>query len=230
MFRPGKKPRTVRPTSRENQRYQQARANTARIEIMPRTLPSSAEKKFKDTTVPITLAAGSISFPAIGAANLLNGLVPDATATGRIGRSINMKSLLVRFSCLAGPTATGSASYRILVIYDKQPNAAFPVGGVTDILLTDAFNSPNNLSNRDRFVTIFDEVTPAISGTGGGDQSYTGVLFKKLNLETRYNGGVAGTIADITTGSLFLFVAQSGGLTTVGSTFTASCRIRYEDK
>ena len=52
---------------------------------------------------------------------------------------------------------------------------------------------------------------------------------KTLNLETMFNAGSAGTIADITSGSVYMFIAQSGGITTTAPTLSYRSRIRYTD-
>ena len=67
-----------------------------------------------------------------------------------------------------------------MVVYDKQASATAP--GITDILLANDFTSPNNLSNRDRFVTLSDYVTDQLSTAS--NLSDTGVIRKGLNLET----------------------------------------------
>lgn len=183
---------------------------------------SGGELKFKDTTVAAALAAG---FATFSAANLLNGLANGSDASTRIGRKVNIKSVLIRHSFVMAPTSTGGSPIRILVVYDKQANAAAPA--ITDILLADDFNSPNNLSNRDRFVTIFDQITDLVST--GANFSVSDVLFKRVNFETMFNAGSAGTIGDITSGSIYLFIAQNGGITTATPSYTMRCRVRYTD-
>lgn len=189
------------------------------------TLPSSAELKFKDTSAGSNIVAASSAFTTPGATFLLNGLVPDSTATGRIGRRVMIKSLYLRLSWAAGPTSTGSAPLRMLIVYDKQANAAAPA--VTDILATDAFTSMNNISNRDRFVTLCDKlVEPCGVGVSLGVAT---AFYKKLNLAVQYNAGTAGTIADITSGSIYVLFAQSGQIATANAGVTWYARVRYTD-
>lgn len=182
----------------------------------------SGELKFTDVSYNTDPAVNSAAFTAGG---LLNGLVPGASANERIGRKVTLKSILIRWSFHMTPTSAGTGALRILVVYDKQANAAAPA--ITDILLTDDFHSQNNLSNRDRFVTIFDTITDAI-GTAG-PQTVSGVNYKRLNFETLFNAGPAGTIGDISSGSVYIFIAQSGYIITNAADFTARCRIRYTD-
>lgn len=188
---------------------------------------SAPEKKFVDVSVngqALALAANTFTTP--GPTFLLNGLVPDSTATGRIGRKIVMKSLYVRYSFNMAATSTLGAPCRLIVFYDKQANAAAPA--VTDVLLADSFLSPNNLSNRDRFVILADEVTEPI-GVATGVFTTSGVIYKKLNLETMYNAGTAGTIADITSGSVYIMACQAGPIATAAPVWNFRSRIRYSD-
>lgn len=136
-----------------------------------------------------------------------------------------MKSIFLRYSFALAPTSVGGSPIRVLVVYDKQANAATP--GITDILRADTFTATNNLSNRDRFVTIFDHVSTPVSVQG--EFQVCDTLYKKINLETMFNAGTAGTVGDITTGSVHIFVAQAGGITVAAPDFVSNCRIRYSD-
>jgi len=124
-----------------------------------------------------------------------------------------------------GITATGGSPCRILVVYDKQANAVAPT--ITDILLADDFHSQNNLSNRDRFVTLCDHITDPI-----GAQNVifcADNIYKKLNLEVMFNQGSVGTVGDITSGSIYMFVAQAAGIATITPLLTFRSRIRFSD-
>lgn len=180
------------------------------------------ELKFVDTSFTGAAAVGASTFSA---AQLLNGLANGTSASTRVGRQVNMKSLLIRYTITLNPTTVAGGAVRMLVVYDKQANAAAPV--ITDVLLADGFLAPNNISNRDRFVTLCDVITPPI-GTAG-DYASSDVVYKKINLETMFNEGVSGTIADITSGSIYLFFAQSGQMTTAAPSLSYRSRIRYTD-
>jgi len=183
------------------------------------------ELKFIDSTQTAVALATAATFLAPIGFRLLNGTTQGTDATERVGRKIVLKSLLVRGSFSLAATSTGGSPLRVLVIYDKQANAtAF---GVTDALLADEFVSPNNLSNRDRFVTICDQIVDPISA--GGDYSRSFTIFKKLNLETMYNSGSSGAIGDITSGSMYILFAQDGKIATAAPTIDWRARVRFED-
>lgn len=230
MMRPGKKQKTVQANSAAVARYQRARAAVAAQQFnfrgstlgpMPGRGP---EKKFIDTTPTFNIVASSSAFVATPV--LLNGVGTGATATDRVGRKILMKSLYVRYALNRSATTTLGANVRIVVVYDRQPNAAPP--GITDVFLADAFLSPNNLSNRDRFVILCDEVTESIDAAGPSTQA--GTIYKKINLETTFNAVAASDITTITTGSVYMFVAQSGQAATANLALNARARIRFTDQ
>lgn len=180
------------------------------------------ELKFVDTAANLNPIINS---PTFSAAQLLNGLAPGSTASTRIGRKVTIKSIYIRWNYNLLPTSVGGANARILVVYDRQANAAVPP--ITEILDTDNFISQNNLANRDRFVTIFDQILDCVSVAG--EYMCAGTLYKSLNLDVAFNAGTAGTIGDITSGSIYMFVAQQGGITIAAPNIDAQVRIRYTD-
>lgn len=183
------------------------------------------ELKFTDVTNTLTLGVAAATWTTPGPNFLLNGLVPDSTATGRIGRKINMKSLYLRMTYSLAGTSTFGGPARVIVVYDKQANAQAPA--VTDILLADSMLSPNNLSNRDRFVVLLDQMFDPISTAG--NQVVSMEVYKKINLETMFNAGNAGTIGDITSGSVYILAAQAGFIGTAAPSINFRSRIRYTD-
>lgn len=185
------------------------------------------ELKFNDVG-PTTggLGNGTSVWTTPGPTYLLNGLVPDSTATGRIGRQIRMKSLLFRAELRLASTSTQGGYGRYLVVYDRQSNTTAPA--VTDILLSDTMTSPMNLSNRKRFLILAEGYFTGVSANG----NYTsdGVeVYKKLDLNVDFNAGVAGTIGDIQTGAVYCLFAQNGTIGTTAPSIIFRSRIRYTD-
>ena len=174
---------------------------------------------------------------------LLNGCVPGSQNFNRIGRKIFMRSLQIRGAInLTDTTAGTNVVCRMVIVYDKQSNGSAPtwanimtsqnISGTTS---SDVF-AMVNLDNRDRFVIIRDQlyIPGAIDNTA--TQTYamgpgTIVLneYIPLKLETLYNGGSAGTIGDITSGSLYCFwIANANN--SFGVTANVAFRVRFEDK
>lgn len=189
----------------------------------PSRMQPGGELKFVDTIIAFQTLGGSSAF--VDPPSLLNGLVPGSAATQRIGRKVVMKSIYIRWVAEVEPTTVAGANIRWIVFYDKQANAT--AATPDSVLESDAFTSPNDLSNRDRFVVIWDKVTNSVSQEG--NISDAGKEYKSISLETCFNSGTAGTISDITSGSLYIMAAQSGSATTLGPQFKATVRVRYTD-
>lgn len=175
--------------------------------------------------VDVTNTALIIASQTTATVQLLNGVAQDSTANGRVGRRIVMKSLYYRFTCALAPTTAGSASIRLLIVYDKQTNATATTAAL--VLTSDQINAMNLLDNARRFVTLVDKVIPCM-GTGGPG-SVTEVGYKKLNLPVEFNAGTTAVIGSIQTGSVYLLAFQAGNLITTNPSQTFQSRIRYTD-
>jgi len=206
------------------------RAQSARVGLANRVVrramstraASKGELKFIDLSNTMTTNIGGSGFSAL---NLLNGVAVGTDATTRIGRKISIKSLLVRWKANLQATSVGGSPIRIICVYDKQTNGAAPTAA--NILLADAFLAPNNLDNRDRFVTLFDIITDPLSVAG--DVEIGASMFKRLNLETMFNSTGDATVASITTGSIYMMAAQAGSVTVAAPTVVFRSRVRFED-
>lgn len=174
--------------------------------------------------------------------DILNAVVNGAELYQRVGRKTYMKSLHIRGMIEPNGIAVQQAG-RIVVIYDSQPNAAAPL---TAAVLQDSnaaaattWASGINLTNRQRFKILRDYQVYLGSSTNVGGQaelipdpiknSLNVDLFIKLKgLETVYNAVNGGTIADITSGAIFLFFV--GGPTADGAwQLNYTSRLRYYD-
>lgn len=174
---------------------------------------------------------------------LLNGCAPGTNNYNRIGRKITMKTLQIRGRI--GPTdATDTipSKVRMLVVYDKQANGVAPTYSniVTSQNITGATSSTVedmiNLDNRDRFEIIRDMNFEIGGITSTIDQTWaSGEPIKVVNeyirlndREVIYNAGTAGTVGDITSGSLYVFFIGSQA-NAIGATFTGAFRLRFTD-
>lgn len=160
----------------------------------------------------------------------------------RIGRKITLKSVYIKgrvqIENAGSLSAAASVSQqcRFIILVDYQPNAAAPA--VTDLLVSATPASQLNLNNRDRFRILCDKeyyldpfLIPAV-----GSAIYmnrTGQLLKKfkvLNEEMIFNGTNGGTIADITTGALYMFwIGSAAAGVNADANFIGSTRVRYVD-
>jgi len=148
-----------------------------------------------------------------------------------VGRKIDCTSLSWKWSANYAATTAGSSPMRLLVVYDRQPNAALP--NTTDVVNQDYINAHMNLNNSKRFLVIVNEEFEGLSIQGPNSFFKKGyVSFQKrfkCTLPTEFNDVNGGTIADITTGSFVAFTWQSGGIITAAPTDTLDFRIRYID-
>lgn len=156
---------------------------------------------------------------------LLNGIAQGNNATTRIGRKIMMKSVSCRYSVSFSGGEFNRV--RVLLIYDRQTNLALPA--ITDILNTNTFNGHMNLTYADRFVVVADEYTEQSQLQGANFAAISGKIYRKLNLDVMYNGNT-GVIANVSTGALYLIVAQDNYGAGLGQgLFIHDTRVRYTD-
>lgn len=163
----------------------------------------------------------------------------------RIGRKIMLNSFYIRgyvgseASVTSVPVAAFTAQQgRMIIFADMQPNGATPVVG--DLLNTASPASHLNLNNRDRFKIICDKTfvvdpyiysttaTQAVASTSR--QIFQIKKFKKIALEMVFNGTNGGTIADITSGALYMFwIGSNGAGTATDMNAVLGTRVRYSD-
>jgi hypothetical protein len=183
---------------------------------------------------------------------VINVALPGSSFYQRVGNTIRMKSIHVRgFIEPIGtpPAGVGQDYVRMCIIYDRQPNGAYPT-------YSQIFTSYNNAGSTastawdftnptqfDRFLILRDKTMyiPPI-GTGGAanitPMSYTDPQHKLLvnfyiklpDLETRFNQAASGTISDITSGAIYLLaITQNNNSASAGFGFYFSTRLRYCD-
>lgn len=224
------RPRLTGTKRTKSKSKQPLKRRRTQYNMVPRTggfySPSSSrEKKFIDSSFTLSLPFGATTWVAPAPASLVNGLVPGSAATQRIGRRVTFRSIYIRGKLAFGASVTNSCQARYLVVYDKQSNAtAF---NTTDLLLNDDYLSPNNISNKDRFVVLADKVTASVDAAQTKQISFK--CYKKIRLDTMYNTGTAGTIGDITSGAIYVIAAQSGGAGVANPSMQFQVRLRYDD-
>lgn len=163
----------------------------------------------------------STAVPNAGVRILLNGLVKGDGISNRSGRKVRFKSLQLKYSC-EHSGAGAQNRVRVMVVVDKQPNAA--VFTVADLLEDTAIPtiSPRNLDNRKRFAWLYDK-----SFTLNDD--YPEKMFKhyrKIDCKTIFDDSDTGLVADITSNSIYM-VAVSDHVT--GPLMTYYHRLRFID-
>lgn len=228
------------------------RAKTKTKKFVPAALVTH---KVEVKTVDVNNAASEPNVTLInstGAFALLNGTMSGTGINNRVGRKIRLKSLQFNgiYNTNKDAGTVAPEYHRILLVYDRQPNSALPA--VADIIQSIDLNGNTsstvydylNPSNYERFKVLRDwknmvtlNNTGAINPAGstvldcGNSQSVFNIkAFIKLNdFETHYNAGNAGTIADITAGSVLLLCLGNVVSANAPWQLQWSSRLRYLD-
>lgn len=160
----------------------------------------------------------------------LNSVLQGATSYNRIGAKILIKSVNVRGTFRLLGTAPVSEAFRFMIVFDRQPNGAYPsLASVLSDNISGAtsFHSAINMSYKDRFVILRDQyrtLSPA------GNTALVISEHIKTKLETQYKAN-AGTIGDISTGALYLicFALTAPGAASYIAMDDFHSRLRYFD-
>lgn len=199
--------------------------------------PNTGEKKVLD------IATGTVQVNTTGSISLLNGCIQGTDYTQRIGRKIVLKSVYIRgrvqSEASIGPSPVISAGQmaRLIIVIDTQPNGV--IFAITDLLNTSDPSSQLNLNNRDRFMILCDKLyvidpfafstTATTAYASMSNQIHRLKIFKKLKMETIFNAGNAGTIADMTSGALYMVWIGSIAAGAQDMNAVVSTRVRFQD-
>lgn len=170
-------------------------------------------------------AIGSVGTPVF---TLLNGMSLGTTGSTRIGRQVTATSLQVKNAIQLDATST-SGVVRTIVFWDLQSNGAAPAIG--DLLefntATTILMSPLNMSNRDRFVVVWDDIQQLGNTTTYGPSCALQNSYEKCRVTSIYNGGNVGDVTDIQTCALFSCTFGSVGV--ANPVVRGFYRLRYVD-
>lgn len=229
---------TQRKRTQPSFRYPTAQAN-AMAAIVARSNPSLSRASLQEVKCcDMNLAAAA----ALGLLAAVAGTEPAAAYTGltevnlvrqgatvaeRIGNKIMIKSIQLTFE-LACVAAANQGMCRAMLIYDKQPNKAFPAIG--DVILSQPGAvvhplSGINIANKSRFQMIRDEYINMDSGTG---LAQTRKWYCKGRWETEF-GANGGTIGDINTGAMYFICYYLTAITAPPNVQYMAARVRYYD-
>lgn len=206
---------------REWKKRQRLMVGPPRPSLMnPPVMRSAPEKKNTDYDTAATV----VQAQATATVTLISGIAQSAADTDRVGRNVHMRSLYYRFDGYMG-TCAGASPIRLLIVYDKQVNAALPA--TTSIVTVDSIESPMNLSYNKRFIVLVDETYPCLGLAG--PQAFHMQGYRKLNLPQEFVGTTK-NINSISTGAVYALVWQTGGITGAANPVTQLyTRIRFTD-
>lgn len=162
----------------------------------------------------------------IGVAGVINILAPSqGTGLNQInGTSINLRHIIGKFSISLPSTNAVNISWRVSIVYDRQPNGvAMPA--YTDIYASGDTTSFLNLSNKDRFVVISNEEgSLSVSGT----QVVFVDVFRKIDMRTTFPLDTTTPQPPIT-GSLYLCLTSDAPNNDARPIFSCTYRTRFVD-
>ncbi len=162
---------------------------------MVKSLQKQEEKKYDINTINMTVAIAGNA----GQVQLLNGLVQGTSGATRLGDRISMKTLSGRLNIKIGNGETDGCVVRCVLIYDRDSDGAAPTWtnlfGTEDLLRVYDFREDPG-----RFQVLMDKTYRVNSDTF---QVPIKFWYNLAGKTTHYNGN-AGTVADITKGSLYI--------------------------
>lgn len=187
--------------------------------------PRTGEWKYLDQNFAAQTMTATMRLNSIGT------MVMGTTASTRIGMNIIVKTIEIRMIISQQGTTTTGQGYRFGVFLDKQANATAPVA--TDVLHVDSIIGMRNLANRKRFKILFDK-TGSIGGLATASdtilQKNIHVYYKfKQGFKVEFNTSNLGTIADITSNSLWFFLYSNTAAGTTNPICNSNVRIRFLD-
>jgi hypothetical protein len=157
----------------------------------------------------------------------LNGLAPGTAVTQRLGRKVVLTRLEFSLLNASTPTTGLDQVQRILLIWDRQTNGAAPA--ILDVLSAGSPTSLFNPDNATRFKILFDWIKPVNASTESDSIVATGHVSIPLRLPVQFNGGGAGSVADIVSGSLYLITLGSLASGATAGSVTGYTRVYFTD-
>lgn len=160
----------------------------------------------------------------------LNLVAQGTTEVTRIGRSINVTAIQLRYQLQIEATLLNvetSDTVRVMLIQDRQANAAAP--SILNVIETADVLAFNNLANRGRFVTLFDRFHDCNISSGAGTEKFgnniqTFDYYAAVDIPVQFDAA-AGVIGEILSNNIFMLLISTSAH--VDGFF--STRIRFSD-
>lgn len=187
-------------------------------------LKKQQEKKNIDTHMAPTLVADTPS-----ASYCLNGLTQGDDPEGkRQGDKVKLLTVQCKGTFQTASSEHGCIA-RLIVFYDRDPQGALTTWNEV-ITGTDQIEELYTIrgSKRGTFQVLYDrmfKIPPTNIATQQNKIAFK--FFRKVNRDAEYNIGNAGTIADISKGSLIAMAMSSGNASNL--LFEARFRVMYND-
>lgn len=191
---------------------------TARRPYFPRP---SVEWKYVDT-------ADAYNVNSTGVLTLINGLSLGNTSTTRIGQKVAIQSLELKYRAAVVATTGLDQTHRILLVLDRQCNGAALT--LADVIVPANTEGLRNLASRRRY-KILQDIRFDLNAAAESGSSHAGKLYMKFKkpILVEFNAGNAGTVADISSGSIYMIHLGSNAAGITAGTCAAVTRLRYTD-
>lgn len=151
---------------------------------------------------------------------LLNPCSRGDDATDRDGRQIRMKSVYLKGSLVIHASATATW-VKIALVCQKEARGTLLT--TAQVYETEEINALRELDNRRDVFILWDRVFRLNSD----NSMMHWEKYFKIDMKTVFNSGNAGTIADIESNALYLYILSNEATNT--PTCNVSCRIRFID-
>lgn len=148
----------------------------------------------------------------------------------RIGNQISVTSIQWRGRISNAGAATTANVFRLIIGWDRQPNAANPTSALLmeNGVISPLVISPYNRDTSDRFTILVDKrynVTAQNAVQTINNTIFSG--YKKLNRIVKYNDTNGGTVADIISNNLFAWMVSNDA--TNSPVAAIGFRVYYKD-
>jgi len=195
---------------------------------------SAAELKYQDVIIDNTNTIGGVNTAPNCSAYILNPITQGSGAYQRIGKSLNMKQIMLRLKLRR--TSSTNVTVRIILIYVKESDIDLAGNSGLDYILSAvpstsgskdrAVTSPLNLSNTSNFVVLKDTVQELDDGHG---TEFYWQYFHRCNLNTEFTTSSTGCAStDYKHGSLWIVIADNN-YGTNPSIHSLVSRVRFYD-
>lgn len=183
----------------------------------------------------LDVSASSTTVDTTGSVTLLNGCIRGSDINNREGREILMKSLQLKVYIAPNSQATGDQLARVLIVYDRQTNGTALTP--TEVIDSCCALGMRNLENKRRFKILHDMVFELNANYDGAasqvyqpGQHYYKELYRKISLPVTFGSGNAGSVTDISTGSLYMVRIGTIAPGTAAAACNFTSRIRFTDQ
>lgn len=183
----------------------------------------------------LDVSASATTVDTTGSVTLLNGCIRGSDISNREGREILMKSLQLKVYVAANGQATGDQLARVMIVYDRQSNGTALTP--TEVIDGCCALGMRNLENKRRFKILHDMVFTLNATYDGATtwnqnpgQHYYKEIYRKINLPVTFGSGNAGSVTDISTGSLYMVRIGTVAAGTAAAACSFTSRIRFTDQ